>query len=121
MRILAITLAALFGVCGIVAATLGNWAEGPAPELGGVGALFLISAGVAWKTNRFRYLTATWGLAFGFWIVALELFASLFAHGSDARTRIADTSAYDLVSIVAISALALLGLVSSLVAPARDS
>jgi len=42
MRILAITLAALFGVCGIVAATIGNWAEGPAPELGGVGVLFLI-------------------------------------------------------------------------------
>jgi len=119
MRILAITLAALFGVCGIVAATIGNWAEGPAPELGGVGVLFLISAGVAWKTNRFRYLTATWGLALGFWIVALELFARLFARSS-ARAPVIDTTApYDLISIVVISALALLGLISSLAVPAR--
>jgi hypothetical protein len=120
MRILAITLAVLFGICCVVAGMLGNWAEGPAPELSGVGALFLISAAVAWKTNRFRYLTATWGLALGFWIVALELFARLFAQ-SGASAPVTDTTAsYDLISIVVISALALLGLISSLAGPARD-
>jgi len=119
MRTAALSIATIVGIACLGLSFFAPWSEGIGAEAFGVGILLLAAAGVAWRTRRFRYLSATWGLVLGIWIVVLELFSSVLAGNRHAQ--VADNAAgKESIILVALTVIVLAGLILSLIAPGRD-
>lgn len=118
MRPIAILLGLMTGLACAAVGLLGDWDSGPAPEAIGAGILFFVAAGVAWRWSKYRFLTAAWGFFLCLWLLLLELYFGDFGTAHKVQTLRSD-SLMELIGISAITALAVLGLSTSLLAPQR--
>jgi hypothetical protein len=122
VRITALVLAIVAGLACFGVSITVSWQDGPGPEALAGGVLFWIAAALAWWKHRFRLLAIVWGLFLGVWFVLMELYWDLFASMTDGGfvSTVNRLSMGGLISAAAVTAIALLGLATTLVAPARD-
>ncbi|MGA9794588.1 MAG: hypothetical protein WBQ17_03535 [Rhizomicrobium sp.] len=117
MRITSAVLAILVAIgCAIVAFFV-NWREGPGIEAAGLAVALFGSAVIALVAHRLRYLAASWGLFIGIWVIVIEF---LVLQPMRSKGIVVQDKALTLTAVAAVTALALIGLVLALIAPAQD-
>jgi hypothetical protein len=117
MRIASAVLAILVAIGCAVVAFFVNWREGPGIEAAGLAIALLVSAIIALFAYRLRYLSASWGLFLGVWIIAIEF---LVLQPMRSKGVVIQDKSLTLGAVVTITVIALTGLVLALIAPAQD-
>jgi hypothetical protein len=114
-----LSIATFIGIASLGFSFFAPWSEGIGAEAFGLGFLLLVAALVAWRTQRFRYLSATWGLFLGIWVVVLELLFSVLIGNGHAQV-VDNTASYSSIAVIAVTVVAVAGLILSLIARGRD-
>ena len=110
-------LAIIMAIGCAAVAILGSWQQGAGGEAFGLAIVLVGSAIIALVTHRLRYLAAGWGLFLGVWLIAVEL---LLVLPMRSKGVVMQDKTITLVIVVAVTAVALVGLTFALIAPSQD-